>query len=461
MKRPLRSRILALLAALAMAPVAREAHADPPPKAEPRVTSVVLLPTAIADPKGIRPARERDKELLTLAQGLDALLSDTTQDLGLAVVPPSAPAGRLRDRDLLDRARIANAPVLLPSLRALESGDIELRMALAAPGAHAVDALREPVSRANLPVRAVVLLRDLLKRRSKPKPPPPAVKPVTPASVLAKPGRVSLIANATVFGGLIGVSIQRGSGSGDPRVLFPLLAVGAGVGLGASLLASGEWDVSTGDAWYFAAGAWWPSAAAHLVFQGRFADHRPDSERWIFGLLGGTAGVTLASMGLAVRPVTDGDALMAHSGGALGLAFGALVEMAARGDTKTTPFAGMGYGAGLGWLAAAAVAVHVDVTPLRVLTVDLGAALGGVAGAALGSPLLVNDPSVDKQRAWATITASSAVVGGVITAIVARPRKTAKAASLRGSPLIGVLGESRVGALSAPILGAGWSGVWE
>ena len=454
-------RLLALLAALSVVPIARRADAGPPPASVPRVTSIVLLPTAIADQKSIRPARSRDKELATLAQGLDALLSDTAQDLGLAVVPPSASRGRLRDVDLLDRARTANAPVLLPSLRALESGDLELRMALAAPGARTVDALHEPVSRANLPVRAVVLLRDLLKRRAKPASPATALAPAPTAGMLTRAGRVSLIANATVFGGLIGVSIQRGSGSDDPRVLFPLLAVGAGVGLGAALLASGEWDVSVGDAWYFAAGAWWPSAAAHLVFQGRFAGHRPDSERWIFGLLGGTAGVTLASMGLAVRPVTEGDALMAHSGGALGLAFGALVEMAARGDTKTTPFAGMGYGAGLGWLAAAAVAVHVDVPTLRVLTVDLGAALGGIGGAALGSPLLVNDPSAAKPRAWATITASSAVVGGVITAIVVRRRANPKATSLRGLPMIGVLGESRAGALSAPILGAGWSGVWE
>ena len=448
------------MTALAIAGAAAPALGAPPAASVPVAVPVVLLPTAIAEGNTRRPARDGDSELGRLALSLDALLRDTAQDLGLGLIPPPPGATRLGDGDLLDRARTSGGAVVLPSLRALESGEVELRLTLAAPGARAVDVLGEPVPRGELAVRAVILLRDLLKRRDRParEPRSKSAAPGSITSVLTQPGRVSLIANATVFGGLVGASIQRGSGSDDPRLLFPLLAVGAGIGLGASLMASGEWDVTTGDAWYFAAGAWWPSAAAHLVFQGRFAGHRPDSERWIFGLLGGTAGVTLGSLGLAVRPVSDGDALMAHSGGALGLAFGALVEMAARGDTKRTPFAGMGYGAGLGWLAASAVAVHLDTPPLGVLAVDLGAALGGLAGAAVASPLLVDDPSAAKQRAWATITASSAVIGGVVTAIVARPRREAKPLALRGLPLLGVLGESRAGAFSAPILGAGWSG---
>lgn len=48
----------------------------------------------------------------------------------------------------------------------------------------------------------------------------------TTASIFGSPGRVSLIANATLFGGLVGYSIQRGSGSTDPRLLVPLMVVG-------------------------------------------------------------------------------------------------------------------------------------------------------------------------------------------------------------------------------------------
>jgi len=103
----------------------------------------------------------------------------------------------------------------------------------------------------------------------------------------------------------------------------------------------------------------------------------------------------------------------------------------------------------------------VQPPPLRVLAVDLGAVLGGLAGAAVGSPLLAGKPSEGKQRAWASVTAGSAVAGGVITAIVVRPRRAGGGVSLPGMPMIGVLGESRIGPLSAPILGAGWSGALE
>ena len=53
-------------------------------------------------------------------------------------------------------------------------------------------------------------------------------------------GRTSLAVNATFFGGLVGYSIQRASGSEDPRLLYPLLAVGAGGGLVSSILVAEE-----------------------------------------------------------------------------------------------------------------------------------------------------------------------------------------------------------------------------
>ncbi|APR83084.1 Hypothetical protein A7982_08433 [Minicystis rosea] len=454
------ARILSIVATITAIPAA--ARGDEPPAAKAATTSIVLLPTAIADEGSRSPTHAGG--LGRLAQTLDALLAETAQDLGLAVVPPPRGPTRLGDQDLVARARDTHGLVLLPSLRALESGDVELRLALAGPDGRAVDVLREQVSRADLSVRAVILLRNLVRRHGRPSARPPSAAPSgTPVttSLLKSPGRISLIANATVFGGLVGYSIQRASGANDPRLLYPLVVVGAGIGLGASFLASGEWEVKPGDAWYWAAGAWWPSAAGHLIFQGRFAAHRPDSERWVYGLLGGTAGVTLASLGLALHSMEGGNAVMAHSGGGLGMAFGALVEMASRGDVRHTPFAGMGYGAGLGWLAAAAVATQVDADALRVLAFDLGVIVGGLTGAAAGSPLLLGETTEAKQRAWAGITAGSALAGGVVSAIVFRPRRPAKLADLRGQPLIGVLGESRLGTLSAPILGAGWSGVLE
>jgi hypothetical protein len=417
------------------------------------------LPTAVAEAGSLRAPRPPLTEVGRLAAALDALLSDTAQDLGLAVVPSQGAPPRLGDRDLLDRARAARAPVILPSLRPLESGEVELRLVLAGPEARPLEVRVETVTRAELPVRAVVLLRDLLAQNAQPSahPVPSPPSPLPASSWTA--GRITLLTTSAVFGGLIGYSIQRGSGSTDPRLLYPLLAMGAGIGLGASLVVSAEWNTSASDAWFFTAGAGWPSAAAHLIFQGRFAGHRPDGDRWVFGLLGGTAGATLATLGLSLRTATPGAAVMAHSGGGLGLGFGALLEMAARGDVHHTPYAGMGYGAGLGWLAAAAVSLHVDASPLRVLAFDAGALGGALLGAGAASPLLLHDPSAAKQRAWAGIAAGSALAGGLTAAVLATPRRAAP--KVAGLPMIGVLGESRVGAVSAPIYGLGWSGVLE
>jgi hypothetical protein len=401
--RGLAGSILALSIAVTSsgAPVAA---ATPAGSRLPAATSLILLPTALEEGGALRPpgASAEDTDLGPLAQSLDALLADTAQDLGLSVAPPPAQlemARRLGDGDLLARARAARAIVVLPSLRATSTGDVVLRVALALPSAKAVEARRETVPRAELPLRAVVLLRDLLAHRDglTGAPAPRAQAPAPAAEKLA--GRITLMTNATAVGGLVGFSIQAASGSYDPRLLYPLLVVGAGIGLGASYLASGEWEVGTGDAWFFAAGAWWPTLAGHLVFQGRFSATRADSERWVFGLIGTGVGGSLATLGLALHPMSDGGAIVAHAGGALGLSLGALVELGVTRDAHQVPFSGMGYGAALGWLAGAAIAVNVR-------------------------PL------------WRVQTS----------------------AFTNGMPILGVLGESRVGARSAPILGLGYGG---
>jgi len=444
----LRPRALAALLAAIPAAAALFAIASPAAAQPPRAASVILLPTRVAG----------GEDLATVAASLDALLADTARDLGLTVAGAATGPAASDDAALLERARAAHAIVLLPSLRAAPGGDLELRLELAAPGAGAVEKSLARISRTDLEVRAVVLFRDLVRAPAPaPAPPPPPAGPArAPGSTLA--GRATLMANATAFGGLFGFSIERGSGGTDPRLLVPLTLVGAGIGLGASYLASGEWEVRSGDAWYFAAGAWWPTLAGHLIFQGRFADLRADSDRWVFGLLGGGVGATIATLGLALHPMSDGDAALANSGGGLGLALGALVEVAATGDARQVPFSGMGYGAGLGWLAAAALAVHIHPAPLHVAAVDAGAALGGLAGAAIGSPLLLGNASADRQRAWAAVTAGSALAGGVVAGVVARPRLGAVGGRAAGQPIFGVLGESSVGARSAPILGVGYSG---
>ncbi len=475
----IRHATIAAAAACACALGATGASAQPaaPPPAQlaaPASRRAAILPTlVVAPPRRALPGVPHPADdLASVARGLDAQLADAAQDLGLVVdLARRAPPGSKRgDADLVEVATSLDEAVVAPSVEAI-GGQIELRLVLAEPASRALRARVERVSRDDAALRAVVMLRDLVALASAPRPAPASLASPEPA-VLATParsaGRASLIVNATLFGGLAGYSVQRSSGSEDPRLLFPLLAVGAGVGLGASILVAEEWDVGVGDAWFLAAGAWWPTLAGHLLYEGRFArPGQPTNERWAFGLVGASTGLSLATLGLSLHGMSDGGALMAHSGGGLGLVVGGLVDAGVRGDVHSTPFAGMGYGAALGWLAASAVAVHWAPPPSRVLAVDLGALLGGLGGAALASPLLFNEPTRLEQRGWLAATGAGAIIGaGIAWYWTREPRPRSHGPSLvdrlaaHGTPMLGVLGESTRGAERAPIVGAGFQGLW-
>ena len=468
------SLAIALLGALLIAAPAT-AHAAPKgDRAETKARPAQLLSTMIAEGGVLHARTTADAEVAPLAESLDTLLEDTAQDLGLAIDRAPRPApdpAHLGDAELLALARSNSAVLILPSLRVISPGsrDVELRVVLADPAARSLLVRSERVARDDVEVRAVVLLRDLVADLGGVARPPSPVRPAT-GNVVTAPlhgsGRPVLLVSSTIFGGFAGFSIQRASGSSDPRVLYPLLAVGAGIGLGASILAADEWEVTGGDAWYVAAGVMWPTLAGHLLYQGRFSP-RVESDRWVFGLVGGTTGVTLSILGLTLHGMSDGGALLAHSGGSLGLVFGGLTEALVRGDIGHTPFAGMGYGAGFGWLATAALATQLRIPPSRVLTVDLGALLGGLGGAAIGSPLLLHEPDAARQRGWLAATGGGAIVGATVALIATRGAKKAenpgkpRAALPSAMPGIEILGESVIGTLRAPIVGLSLRGTLE
>lgn len=474
---PLRVGIAAMsAAALVLAPgLSTDAHADDPPPSPPTETTgrlAVLLPTTIVDGHERRLPTAAEPDLVVIASGLDALLTDTAQDLGLVVelTQRALPdVRRLADADLPAQAKSLGGLVIVPSLTRV-GGALELRMVLADPQSRALLLRVEKTSREDLSVRAVVMLRDLVREASGARgsagasASPLAPQPTGLATPAKSAGRAVLVLNATAFGGVAGYSLQRSSGSDDARLLYPLLAVGAGIGLGGSIIVAEEWDVGVGDAWFLAAGAWWPTLAGHLIHAGRFGDTAGEQERWGFGLIGGTTGVALSTVWLSLGGMSEGGAFIAHSGGGVGLMLGGLTELFARGDIETTPLAGMGYGAGLGWLAASAFARKIHVAPTRVLALDIGAVLGGLGGAALASPLIFDSPSAGAQRAWVGIAAGSAVVGTGIAWYATRQREgeASSAPSRRtasvGLPTVGVLGESRAGERRAPVWGMSWQG---
>jgi hypothetical protein len=280
-------------------------------------------------------------------------------------------------------------------------------------------------------------------------------------SPLRSQGRAVLAVNSGLFGGFAAFSLQRASGSDDPRVLYPLLALGTAVGVGAALLVADEWNVTTGDAWVLSAGGWWGAAAGFLIAAGH--NLQPIDDRYAWGAGGGLIGTGLAAFALTRTAMDEGDAMLTHSGGALGLVLGGATELLVRGKTLTyiTPYAGAGYGTAIGLVAAGVLATQVTVSPSRVLLIDLGVGSGALLGAALGSPLIFRNLTEEHTRAWLGVSLGGSVVGGLAAWWLTReaaPPAVKRAAWRYGMPNAGVLGTSETPRGPTPIYGLGWSG---
>jgi hypothetical protein len=279
-------------------------------------------------------------------------------------------------------------------------------------------------------------------------------------------GRAVLAVNSALFGGFTAFSLQQSSGSGDPRVLYPLLALGTGIGIGAALLVTDEWNITTGDAWFLSAGGWWGATSAFLIAAGN--EVQPIDDRYTWGVGGGLIGVSLATLALTRGAMDDGDAMLAHSGGALGLLFGGAVQLLYEGKTpaEDTPYRGMGYGTAAGLLAAGALATRVTTSPSRVLLIDVGVGGGALLGAAAASPLIFKNitspgegPSGDQHtRGWLSATIGGGVLGGALAWYLTRDSAPKIAWLPPGLPTAGVLGASASPGGSKPIFGIGWGG---
>lgn len=409
---------------------------------------------------------------------LDATLRDAVQDLGYAldVADPGPTMGHARDIDMLERAQHssmhasspADAGTWVVSAR-LEQGSGDsflLRIVVVPPKSKQLRVRVERTSSADVPARGLVLLRDLLAgpvistESSGPRPQESATSGImTP---LRSQGRAVLAANAALFGAFMAFSVQRASGSEDPRLLYPLLTLGTGVGLGSALLVAGEWDVSTGDAWTLAGGAWWGAAAGILVANGQRSDVEL-ADRYAWGVGGGLIGLGLATFSLTRNKADEGDAVLVHSGAGLGLGLGALTDFFYRGDLDKTPYTGAGLGTAIGLASGGALATFTHVSASRILLIDLGAGLGAATGAALGSPLVFENVTPDKTRGFVAATAGGALLGGATAWWFTRtgspsPAKTHSALGARVTPFGGSIGSSATRGGSVPAYGIGVRG---
>jgi hypothetical protein len=374
----------------------------------------ILLPTAVPDKAELALHPENAEQLLKLARQVDSILSEAVQDLGLTLTVSDRTRDALPTDDMLVE-RAAESWIVSPRV-SLEGSGVRLRIVAVAPGQNV---LRERTLRFDpqeLEVRANVMMRDVVHSLG-PHPdvatPRALPEPVLDSEAPRSQGRAVLALNAAVVGGYVGFSLQHASGSTDARLTYPLVALGSGIGLGASMLVADEWDITLGDAWFLSAGAWWPIASGVLLAE---SYNVQDEDRYVYGLVAASAGVSLGAAALSLKPMSEGGAVLTHSGGAAGTLIGGLTEMAYRGSTRLTPERGIGYGAGIGVLAAGALATQVHVTSSRMLLIDLSASLGALTGAAAASPLLLvrEKESSARNRLWLASIAAGTVIGGGI-----------------------------------------------
>ena len=202
-----------------------------------RANEVLLFRTALAD-KSDGKSRASDAAALARAQQLDLVLTDAIQDLGLTLdLSEGTTAEReLTDLEVLARATKRSGWVVYPSIEGRDrswwcgwwrSPRLQGRLGRI-----------ETIKASELAVRAVVMLRDVIAARSG----------TSATEVGAAPRRSPRAAEQPRGSGSFTRSVDPrlqwralrwirrlfgaapGTGSDDPRLLFPLMALGTGWG---------------------------------------------------------------------------------------------------------------------------------------------------------------------------------------------------------------------------------------
>jgi hypothetical protein len=439
-----RSSVAALLAILALSAPARAAESR----------DVWVLPTEAHAVPGAAV------DLGPIARRLDAVLEEAVRDFGMTPLLGEPPIAGRDEPALTDLGR--EATVLAPQI-GLDGAELELRLTLVPRASRVLLVRVQHIQPKDVEVKSLGMLRELLEpsseRVQEDCPPALGVASSEAHPAAYSEGRVVLALHAAALGGYLGFALQRASGSDDARLTYPLAALGAAVGVGAAVIVADEWDIDVARAWFLGASIVWPGVGTQLLVD---ADG-PESpgRRYLLGVLGSVGGLTLATAGLALGHVTEGGAALTHSGAALGLLLGGLGEMTIRGDAEFNPRRGMGIGALSGVLVAGAIATQFDVpSSTNVLAIDLSALLGGLTGAALGTPVLVSqDESPARDRIWLSGIMLGTIAGAGLSYWLTQSDGEPPAPAEPGARTNGVMFMPQIGWMGSP-LGFGVSGSW-
>lgn len=386
---------------------------------------------------------------------LDITLREAAEDLGLSLsYQHPASGGPVDEALLLERAQggYALGSELVPT-----EGGYLLRLSLVRPGRSVIEVGRAEVTEQTLEVSAIRLLQELADGGEPERPPEPVAAPRVVLPPHRSAGKAVLTAHGALVGGYLGFSLEHIAGVGDARLVFPLMTLGAGAGVGASLVIAEEWDISPAEAWYVWAAGTWSTISGRLIASS--TEGASNSRRYGYGLLGTALGLTLGSVALNTGDVAPGGALLTHSGALFGAHFGAIGQLMVRGDATVSPTLGLGIGMGAGLVVAGAMAPHVDsLSASRVLFVDVSAILGGLAGAALASPILVGEElSPSENRIWLGSVALGTVAGAVVGTLVTTDETDSQVFSWR--PYFDVLPDlAAARAPAVPVVGV--AGTW-
>ncbi len=349
---------------------------------------------------------------------LDRLLSDGAEDLGLNVqhMPQTILGGDLNYSQWeSELGRPDDGYVNLGAVVEQHGEGWRVRVTLALPDG-TLRSTRSEVAATDYELPLIQALRQLVPKREASTPAEASAtihdpQPLTPPSN----GRGILAVHGALLGGYVGFTLENAGGAAEARLVYPLMALGAGVGLAASLIVAEEWDVTRAEAWYVSAGALWLTGSAILISSDLDLMHPTD--RYSYGLVGTAAGLGLSGIVTSRRTVSEAEALFAHSGGLLGLVAGGLVQRLVE-PTDDVPRLGMGLGSSAGLLIAGlgGSALLPNLSSSRVLFADLGALLGGLAGAAVATPILVgrDPPDARDERVFVASALGGLALGTVV-----------------------------------------------